>query len=299
MRCPACNSPETGEQIKISRFNPPLLYTVCNTCQSYYQNPVPDNHQQYYNEDYYKGTAEFSYIDERQNWSFNTYVWKARVNKIRKYQKDGIFIDYGCAFGGLVRSAAPYFQSYGIDISPYAVKEGNRWANESPPEEGFMGLYNGSFENPETLPVKKNSVAVITMIELIEHLDNPAAHIQTAASLLKPGGLLVIQTANMEGWQALKGGPDYHYFLPGHLVCFTATGLKKLLSAHNLGDFIEFIPVEFGLLPKLKKARGGFKKPTDYRNWFTIALYHFKSLFRSQGRPNTSSYVLYAFKKGK
>jgi hypothetical protein len=61
-----------------------------------------------------------------------------------------------------------------------------------------------------------DSFAAITLIEVAEHLTSPRVpHLPQPIACSKRGGVLVIQTANFEGWQAVKGGADYHYYLPG------------------------------------------------------------------------------------
>ncbi len=53
---------------------------------------------------------------------------------------------------------------------------------------------------------------------MIEHLSYPEKVFEKLGKILKPGGLLLIQTANFEGWQAINAGADYHYYLPGHFL---------------------------------------------------------------------------------
>ncbi|HNO25967.1 MAG TPA: class I SAM-dependent methyltransferase, partial [Leptospiraceae bacterium] len=50
---------------------------------------------------------------------------------------------------------------------------------------------------------------------------------------------------------------------------------------------------DFPLRAKLLKSRGSFKSIFDYRRWFNISWYHFKSRLL---KGSTSSMVLYAFK---
>ena len=97
------------------------------------------------------------------------------------------------------------------------------------------------------------------MIELIEHLKDPVSAIDECFRLLKKDGILVIQTANMDGLQARIKGEGYSYFLPGHVSYFSRRNLTEALLRAGFRGVRAFIPVEFGLMPKLLKSRGSFK----------------------------------------
>jgi SAM-dependent methyltransferase len=296
MNCPVCLGSEISLEGIVDRFNPPLNIQKCQSCLSLFQYPVPPDHLKFYNEDYYSGKSAFSYIDERKANVFNKYVWDARIKNILKFQHNGVFIDIGCSFGGLVRSASPYFQSYGVDISAYSIKLGNEFSLQTTTSPGFKGLFQGSLLEIPPVISNLSSVSVITLIEVIEHLENPREHIQKAFELLKPGGLLVIQTANMTAYQAVSRRLDYHYYLPGHLTYFSREGMLQMLHGIGFSNFREYFPVDFGLIPKLKKLSGSVNKPRDLAKYWKTTWYHLKSFLNKDNRPLTSSYVIYAFK---
>lgn len=239
----------------------------------------------HYNEDYYTGKSEYSYRDERGQEKFDRYVHNARLQTIARFHKPPAnLLDIGCAFGGFIKSANDIgYKAQGLDVSPYAANEGCK--------EG-LNIKAGILE-PHTFLA--NSFDVITLIEVIEHITNPQEYLKQIQNILKPGGLLVIQTANYNGWQATQEGSSYHYYLPGHYYYYSLENLKLLLSQHGFKKFKSFIPVDFGLLPKLKKSRGSFKTISDYLNWVRISLYHFKGKIFWKNKPWTSSMVLYAF----
>ena len=293
MRCPVCLSQSSTFSGTIDRFTPAFEVTQCADCGSFYRNPLPKDESVYYDQNYYAQTSQFSYMDERKIYAGSQYVWNARLKQIRKYHLSGKFLDVGCSFGGFASTAAQFFETWGIDISEYVIKEAKVFLEKS---DIVPNLFQAELATltPKELP--ENQFSVITMIEVIEHLKNPRQHIEKAYKLLKPGGLLVIQTANMDGYQAVRAGLNYHYFLPGHLTCFTARGLKQMLGDLGFTTFREFIPVDFGLLPKLKKMQTSFTSLFDYIKWVKTSWYHLTSYLRYKGNPVTSSYVLYAFK---
>lgn len=285
LNCPICKSNNIHYKFKINYSNTPFHIFKCNTCTFQFMNPPFSNKylNQMYDQNYYLGNSDYSYVDERKIYKYSAYVWDARIKKIRSYVKSGEFLDIGSSFGGFISRASKYFNVYGIELSKYS-------SDYAINHYGF-DIFNGSFMD---YPTQENKFDVITMIELIEHLKNPTETIQKCKLLLKENGLLVIQTADMNAHQALNAGSNYHYYLPGHVSYFTEESLKLLLNNCGFKDIKIFRPVDFGLIPKLRKSRGSFKNLRDYFKWFKIISYHFKGYFRKNGKPLTSSMVVYA-----
>jgi len=67
------------------------------------------------------------------------------------------------------------------------------------------------------------------MSEVIEHCPRPREVIRKAASVLEPGGLLVIGTANADSLARRLRGSRWGYYMPGHVVFLSAAGLSRLL----------------------------------------------------------------------
>ena len=298
MICPVCNSKNISFAFTCDNYEEIFDVEKCIDCECFFQKKNGNvKLEKLYQEEYYSGNANYSYHDERKTFYYDNFVWQARIKSIRKFQKNArTFLDVGCAFGGFTQAASKHFESYGVDLSHFAVLKGNQWANENKfIDEKFKGIYEGSLMNfPEELVSKKFDI--VSLIEVAEHLSNPRKEFKKAFEILNSSGVLVIQTANFEGWQAINQGQNYHYFMPGHLVYFRATALKTLLKDIGFKQFKEFFPVDFSLFVKLRKSRGHFDRPWDYLKWFKISYYHLKSKFWYKGNPLTSSYVLYAKK---
>ena len=286
-RCPLCGGADISPHLSIAYPGFPFTTSRCASCGFIFMNPrfSDETIKAFYGEEYYCGKSAFSYIDERKSEKFGRHVWNARLRTIGRCVKSGNFLDIGASFGGFMRAAQSRYTAWGIELSPYSG---------SYAKKEFGGrLHIGTLADH---PFAHGSFSVITMIEVIEHLDDPAAAIRECFSLLSPGGLIVIQTADLDAWQARKEGASYHYFLPGHLSYFTEKSLSLALSRAGFGSIITHRPVDFGLLPKLLKSRESFTKISDYLRWKDIALYHLKGHFSYKGHPLTSSMVVYAVK---
>lgn len=262
-----------------------LSIVECKHCKLQALYPRP-NQKELYSKDYYQGKADYTYIDERDNKKFAMYVWKARIRNMQKFVHAGKFLDIGSSFGGFLESAREAgFQVQGVEISEYA----SRYANEN-----GIPTFNGSLMEAK---FPNDHFNVITMVEVIEHIENPSHFFKELTRILKPGGLLLLQTANFDGWQAKTEGSNYHYYMPGHVYYYSDTILKKILTNLGFSRFVSYFGVDFPLYAKLQKSRGSFENWKDYLQWFRISYYHFRSKWKSNGTPITSSYVLYAFKK--
>ncbi len=292
--CNLCKSSDIKHLYRIKTAKPEFKVSKCSNCGLIFQNPRFSDAEinDFYKEEYYTGSADFSYIDERVNFKHSSYVWDKRIKKLKKYLKtepnnSPRFLDIGCSFGGLLQRAQNFgFEPYGIDISDYSVT----YARE---KLGLNNVVCGEF-NPDMYT--ENFFDIITMVEVIEHVKNPEKIIKGIYKVLKPGGIVLLQTANMDGVQAKKGGSEYHYFLPGHLFYFSKTTLLEYLKKAGFSDSKVFHGVDFGLLPKLRKSTGSFKNWYDYFKWLRISYYHLKSQVHLGNFALTSSMVIYGFK---
>ena len=297
INCLVCNSQKYVKYHFFESLVPPFQIYLCNECRCLFQDTKKIQYQDLYGEQYYQQTQEYSYFDERKYHKACQYVYNARLKNIRKFNKEGNFLDIGCSFGGFVKSASKYFNAYGLDVSSYVVKEANEWLQKELKNKKtsiFTGDLNKNL-SPKKI-FKSNFFDVISLIEVAEHLTNPIDNFTKIFDLLKPKGMLVIQTANFDAWQAIKEGKQYHYFCPGHTVYYRATALKKMLKNIGFSSFKEYFPTDFSCVYKLLKSRLFFNKISDYKKWLGIIYYHYKSKLTYQKKPLTSSYVLYAFK---
>ncbi len=285
--CPLCGSSDLREHFLIKRFYPVFRTDRCNDCGFIFMNPAFNDKvaDELYSKDYYTGRAEYNYYDERDAERYSAYVWRKRIKKIRRYVDSGNFLDIGCAFGGLLKTASKYFNPFGMDVSQYSGSHAKKLFGDN--------IHIGTLEDH---PFEQDFFSVITMIELIEHTRDSVSAVRECYRLLKKGGLLVIQTANMDGMQARVLKERYGYYLPGHFSYFSKKNIIIMLRKAGFGRIRVFYPVEFGLLPKLMKSRYNFKTYLDYRKWLRIAYYHYISKIRFGNFAVTSSMVVYAFK---
>lgn len=146
----------------------------------------------------------------------------------------GRLLDMGCGSGEfLFKAMRRGWQVDGLDFDERAVAAANRLEN--------VVARVGDLDHPDLLP---GSYDAITMNHVIEHVYDPKHSFARCATLLRPGGRLVLVTPNMEA-QGLKiFGPHWRGLeIPRHLHLFTAKSLKKLAISAGFSRVQAFSPI--------------------------------------------------------
>lgn len=220
--------------------------------------PSPEEIRELYSDSYYLGESQYNYHDERSNQEANAFIHRNRLKVLEKFINTANgkkrLLDIGCAFGGLLEMAGNLqWETFGLEISGYAA----RYAAE---EKG-MNVSNESIEEAE---LGEGSIDAAIMIEVIEHLQDPAKALAKINRALDKNGILMVQTANADSLKAKTGGADWEYFLPGHLFCFSRKTLKQLLEKTGFEIVHIFTGDELSIRSKIGKLRadsGGTVKP--------------------------------------
>ena len=138
----------------------------------------------------------------------------------------GRLLDVGCGNGGfLLMAQQAGWQVSGVDFDPDAV--GFARSRGLQVREGGIEAFDEQAEEFD----------VISMCHVIEHVPEPLALLSRAHRLLKRGGLLWLETPNIESLGAGRFGRDWRGLEPPrHLVLFNRRALRQLF--HKLG-FVE------------------------------------------------------------
>jgi len=108
---------------------------------------------------------------------------------LERIKTKGTLLDVGCGAGFLTnRMAQEGFQVTGVDLSPESLKVAARY-------DTTKGV-NYVTANACHLPFPDASFDVVTTLDFLEHVPNPADVVKECARVLKPGGLFFYHTFN-------------------------------------------------------------------------------------------------------
>ncbi len=173
-----------------------------------------------YSRQYFNGDDYFDYESEENALKVN---FRNRLNRILKYRKNGKLLEIGCAYGYFLELASNNFKTYGIDLD----KETTRIAKKNSKSK----IYTGDLIKTN---VGKN-YDIICMFDVIEHLKYPDLYFKKIYKILKPNGVVVIETGDIgstlakiqkEKWRLIKP--------PFHLQYFDRKTLHQFLSKNKL-----------------------------------------------------------------
>jgi ubiquinone/menaquinone biosynthesis C-methylase UbiE len=101
-------------------------------------------------------------------------------------------LDIGCGFGDFLSHVEKDgAQVCGIDISDYALKEARK---------RVVGKLQKIDVGKEALPFRNNYFDVVTIFDVVEHLESPELVLNESFRTLKNNGLIFLTTPNHQGW---------------------------------------------------------------------------------------------------
>ena len=244
------------------------LCAACDTLVLKYWSDEPlaqvKDEGEFYGRDYYLRhlVEDYTYPDlpsrTRNDLSERNTYWLRTLLKYRL--PPGKALELGCAHGGfiaLMRQCG--FDASGLELSPWLVEYAHTTFD--------IPMLKGSLED-QKLP--ENSLDVIVLMDVLEHLPDPVSTISQALSLLKPDGMLLIQTPSYqenipyEEINAKKGRFLEQLKPLEHLFLF---------SQRAIGEFFYRLGAEYCV----------FEPPIfDYDMFFLVSRQPFESISREQ-----------------
>ncbi|MGH2545983.1 MAG: class I SAM-dependent methyltransferase [Actinomycetota bacterium] len=140
-------------------------------------------------------------------------------------------LDIGCGYGYLLRRFRGRYRLVGIDLSAHAV--GRTTA-------GLPGALVLAADVQRTLPFD-HQFDVVLAVNVIEHLPDPAAAVESIREVLLPGGLCVIHLPTINGpmsrliYRFAYANDPTHVYRPSGLHVrrlFESSGFRTLEASH-------------------------------------------------------------------
>lgn len=231
--CPLCGGTDIARVCDVERYERPFQVARCRACTLLHVNPRPSAAalDAMYDDAYYAGEADFSYADERkteQQVRVRAEGRLARVARLLEGDEIGTrrVVEIGSAFGVFLDEARRLgWEARGCEISPASARHA---------EEHF-GLEIARADLADAgLP--DGSADLVTGSEVIEHLASPVRTAEAAYRVLAPGGVVLFSTANERSVARLLRGAAWGYYMPGHVVLWSARTLARLLRTAGFED---------------------------------------------------------------
>jgi SAM-dependent methyltransferase len=139
--------------------------------------PTRETLQERYGEGYFHG-VQSGYPPEGYRAAHPD--WAAWLGLLQKLRPGGRLIDVGCAYGYLTGEARQRgFKSFGADISRFAL-------TQEPDLRPWLVQADVT-----RLPFQGRAADIITLFDVLEHLDDPESCLEESRRILKPDGFLL------------------------------------------------------------------------------------------------------------
>lgn len=215
--CPLCSA--AGVKKFVRSYGAYNLYD-CGACSIGFCEPFKNPGPEYYEHKPEIYSASLETTTDPTSFEYD----EALALLSRELPSGARVLDVGCGAGGLLhRIRGAGFAAAGVDFNSERVAALRA--------AGFEIFEGGVVEYG-----KKNTAPfdAITMMEIIEHLDNPAQWLAAIRGLLKPGGLLIVGTPNrartLEPFVAEMEQVDSP---PHHLTRWSQEALSRFLATNG------------------------------------------------------------------
>jgi 2-polyprenyl-3-methyl-5-hydroxy-6-metoxy-1,4-benzoquinol methylase len=142
---------------------------------------------------------------------FSQYWWSNRfyARLARRHGKRGSrLLEIGSGLGHLVAQLEDSFETHGLDVNYWAVKESKAVVNRS-------NIQNASAQE---LPFTDASFNVVIIKHIVEHLPDPERAIRDIGRVTESGGTLILATPNLDSLlKPWKGDRWIGYQDPTHI----------------------------------------------------------------------------------
>ena len=262
-----------GQPIKV--LERPEIYS-CPSCgfRFTYPSPLPEA----LNEAYAAAGTQV-WPDAPQNPIRRNY--RKRIQRICHYAEKQSVLDIGCYTGEFLSYFPNDWAKAGIEPSESAATVARNRRIKLIGDDFFK------------MPLQSGIYGVITAMNIVEHMPDPAAFIRRAANALSDGGILVIETGDVHSRYARLMGEYWGYYhIPEHVSFFPRELLENVMRQSRL-EIVE------------SKSNAFFKRPRGPKVWLwhlrelayaissAIGWTIYKRLTGRRQQPETVRYTLY------
>jgi 2-polyprenyl-3-methyl-5-hydroxy-6-metoxy-1,4-benzoquinol methylase len=167
----------------------------------------------------YEAVEDPLYLEEREGRILTFEHHLKPLERLTGPPNGRSLLDVGCYTGVFVEIASNHgWDAWGIEPS--------RWAVDEAHGQG-LHVVQGTLE---TANLPEAHFDVVTMWDVIEHLTDPMRALQQVHRLLKPGGVAVLHTIDIDSLFARLMGARWPWLMEMHLYYFSRRTLRAMLE---------------------------------------------------------------------
>jgi SAM-dependent methyltransferase len=225
--CPICKEGTPTPWRSISQYE----YLRCKACGLAYleRRPEPALLENFYNTSFQVDRDSQAKKIGRKSSALLRILARALPEK-------GKVLELGSSYGHFLRRAQQAgWDVEGVEISRSAAD----WARQT---FGILA-HAGTLEG--TLPVLRPPYDAVVMLHVLEHSSDPRRLISQVREILRPGGVLLVETPNSSSWIARECGRTWEWLtLPAHIFLFSPASMRHLLE--GAGFSVEILTTQRG-----------------------------------------------------
>ena len=199
-------------------------FVKCKSCGLLRQNPHLkwDSLREFYPENYSSYLPKVSDISSRIKRIDKRYGLYKRVKFINNYKPSGNWLDVGSGTGRVLQEASEWKQWNLMGIEPTID------AAEYSKRNSEVKIFQTRIEDFNNF---SEYFDIVTMWDVLEHLENPIDSLKKVWSLLKPNGVFVFSIPNLISWDRKVFRKFWvGYDLPRHFYLFPPKLLSTILD---------------------------------------------------------------------
>jgi 2-polyprenyl-3-methyl-5-hydroxy-6-metoxy-1,4-benzoquinol methylase len=200
----------------------------CESCRFMFA-VMPDQFSagaQYIDDTYFSPAATHGISDYDSLWNdLLSHLYVPRLGRMLELGgRGGRHLDVGCASGNLIEHARKMgWECFGVELSD---------AMRGRAEQRTGRPIFASLAEAKDSGLRFDSV---TMFEVIEHVEDPAAVMREVAELILPGGMIALSTPNFDNPNAVAGTPiDIWFIPPEHISYFNRETIAACMQNAGL-----------------------------------------------------------------
>lgn len=256
IKCCVCGNVNPKEfQLKYQKEK--YAVVTCNKCSLHF---IPPYYRKQIKYTQYKNSEVTAAVRSGNNW-VKVQRHKLRFKFIQKFAKSGKLFDLGAGWGHFLLAAKELgYDIYGVEISeqPYLY-----CVNDLKLPVDHIDF----FEMDES-----KKFDVITMWDVLEHIDKADDFLDKCNKLTKTGGYLFLQVPQIDSYFARRHKDNWKMMGLDHVNYFGKETITKILANHGYevvkikSSFEIKLFIMYTLLPLIKKIKGTKKQTVAEAN---------------------------------